>query len=144
MNYSSSRLTLYALISALENDLRDLISSIIPISSDVSASLGTELFEKVLGRFQDDHGEGAYISSLDDVLVYLDFPDAYQLLRIHREKMGESSSLAIKNLIPTFEKVTRIRNRVAHSRPLNYEDLPTTLDLIEKLQRDVDYKWLNL
>ncbi len=144
MNYSATRLTLYALLSSLEEDLRELLLQSVPATYDLEKTLGGDLFQKTFERFQKENGEGAFVTSLEELLPYLDFPEAFELICANKKNLPRSVAQPFIALVPKFQKLTAIRNRVAHSRPLNFEDLPLTLDTLESTTTTIPFDWKNL
>lgn len=144
MAFSLNRLTLYALIGALEEDLRSLLSAHVPVSITPEDAFGEELFAKCMERHQQEHGENSYISNYSELLPYTDFSDIYKLLQTHKSHFGPEWAKQLKLLVPIFEKINPIRNRVAHNRPLNFDDMPVCLGGIDKIKNAVQKKWSSL
>lgn len=128
---SSARLTLYAAISAIEMDLRNFISLHTP-SQDPFDFLGSDLHATCLDRAAQD-ADTPSATTVDDLLSYVDFADHFHLINKHRSQFPSPAASHIRRITPNLEALLPVRNRVMHSRPLAGGDLPTTLDLIERL-----------
>lgn len=144
MSYSATRLTIYSIISAIETDLRDLICATFHTSQNIPATLGESLFAKCYERLQKDAGPSAFVKSIGEVAIYLDYADSYQFLNSASSALAPGIAQSLKELTPTFDVLAPIRNRVAHSRPLNFEDLAIALDSAEAISAHTCIPWLNL
>lgn len=128
MGYSISRLTLFALMSAIESDLREVIVKFLSAERKSSQLLGVELFEQVKQRADKDMRDISEDSSIELCLAYVDFSDSYKLLNSHKNLLPNDHKVYLQKITPFLEKLAPIRNRVMHSRPLQHEDLSITLD----------------
>ena len=133
MHGSATRLTLYALISAIETDLRTHVLNALGGERDVRAVLGPDIHAKAFERLQKEQGVSAYITGLKDLLPYFDFPDALQLLQTHSSKLSSNLRRWLGEYEQTLINLVHVRNRVMHSRPLLHDDFPSTYDLAEQL-----------
>jgi len=141
MAYSLTRLTLYTILSSMETDIRNFLGTTFSYLPPYDF-LGEELFTKTIDRVKRDHGIGDY--SLEILLLYADFGDLIQLINKNSNLIPNSLSKYFKSNSKNFEKIIPIRNRVAHSRPLLFEDLPTTLDFTNDLLKDDSINWHEL
>lgn len=125
-NFNASRLTCFALLSALETDSRDLVLQLDQTGDGATWPNTAE--EKAGGRFARDNGTKQ--PTRPDLVPYLDFPDAGQILLKNKaitSKILDSETMLL--LSTTATSLSSIRNRVAHNRPLEIEDLPTLNDV---------------
>jgi len=145
MGYSISRLTLFALLSSVENDLRKVMINYISEEGKSSELLGTDLFQQVQQRAEKDMREIYENSSLELCLSYVDFSDSYKLLNKHKNYLPTDYKNYLSKITPSLEKLAPIRNRVMHSRPLHHEDLSITLDTCQNFVETypMDF-WSNL
>ena len=141
MAFSLTRLTLYAIISSIEFDLREFIVFSLG-HVPVEDILGKKLYEKVLLRLKNDVGLGDI--SLELLLFYADFGDLIQIINRNTALISQDYAKYFKELTSDFEVIIPVRNRVSHSRPLAYEDLPITFDLANKLIYDNQIAWPEL
>ena len=128
MSYSISRLTLFAVISAIETDLREIISIHLGLRTDLENALGLELSKQSLERYEKDFGPSSNPPTLDQILTYIDFSDSYKVINSNANSLSKGIAKYIKNVTPFLEKLAPIRNRVMHSRPLLFDDFATVLD----------------
>lgn len=144
MAFSAARLTCFALLSAIEEDMRSRIEYAC-FGQPVEQVVGEARFSEARRRYTRDQGERDDDPNLSEILPYVDFQDAFGILNANKENLNAGERDFIRNSTPLFEKLTPIRNRVAHTRPLDYEDLPTVIDVANKLSRasEVDTPQLN-
>jgi len=139
MTFNASRLTCFAILSALETDARDLV---IALEIDGTITWPSDSEGAAVERFVRDRGPGE--TPLHASLVaYLDFPDSYQILLKHKSVASDSLKIALKSLGPLLSELTAIRNRVAHNRPLEINDLPALSDVAKLLLRNSRANWDN-
>lgn len=144
LGYSVSRLTLYAILSAIEDDLRETVEIHLGPKADLKTILGESLLAKVTQRYRADDALPGEDESISRLLDYADFGDLHQLLSRHRTKLPQQLATYLQARTPTFEKLTPIRNRVAHSRPLQYDDLATVLDAAKDFTASTEVSWTSL
>jgi LuxR family transcriptional regulator, glucitol operon activator len=141
MSYSASRLTLYALLSSIEEDLRDLIQMYLDAEAKPEALLDKELLEKCQKRLAKDQSGPLNPEKIADLLVYADFADLIKLLNTHKSRVPASITEQLGWMNERIDKLLPIRNRVAHLRPLDYDDLAVTLDISEEFVRRDESLW---
>jgi LuxR family glucitol operon transcriptional activator len=133
-----TRLTMFALISALENDLRVIIQQIIDNSGNSPINdvvvVPENIFEKAKRRFEkcsNDFDE----CDISDIINYIDYQESMEIIlrNICYLPLQHQEIFLNKPLVEDFKKSTQIRNRVMHSRPLEYSDLQDLNDLCEKI-----------
>jgi len=145
MSYSISRLTLFAIISSIETDLRNIISTYIGSQNNSSEFFGHEIFQQASERFEKEYGlfDDTQVT-IDSLLPYIDFPDAYKIINSNSDTFPVDVSKYIKGKTKDLDKCVPIRNRVFHSRPLLYDDFSNTIDLANKLIIKKDLVWRDL
>ena len=141
MSNSHTRLTMYALISAIESDLRDAIQ-------DCCGSMLLKDFindensvNKIYERVKRDSTISHEQLSVSGALDYFDFSDTYKNINVNANLFPTQMSQCINENTPLFEKISPIRNRVMHFRPLHYEDLPTIVDGCTHLTHSTSFSW---
>jgi hypothetical protein len=77
-------------------------------------------------------------------LSYIDFADAWQILNHHRALLPAAIGAHFKQITPRLEPLVGVRNRVAHSRPLEYTDLPNVTALTDRLVETTPELWPQL
>src|SRR3982074_2513492 len=120
MAHTIQRLTLYALISSLERDLREFLSFYIAPLVSSKSILSDSLAGKAAERFTKDNPDT--VPETSDLLEYLDLGEEIQAIRSHDKLLDPITKSYIKRFYPQLESLISIRNRVMHSRPLEFDD----------------------
>jgi LuxR family transcriptional regulator, glucitol operon activator len=123
MSHSVVRLTLYTLISAIETDFRGLLRTEVLPNRPLEELFTTDLVDRLKERAARDGSDGSV-----DLLHYLDYADTLSALNAGRH-LDPSAQKVLKSFNSALEKMTAVRNRVMHSRPLQYTDYSFTIDL---------------
>ncbi len=134
--FNATRLTCFALISSIELDSRAAIQE---LQAAHRVELPAAMIAKAEARLAHDRGSSAQGAAA--LVDFLDFADAQEFLLSHKtllEATLQDSLSAVARLIGPF---TQTRNRVAHTRPLEIEDLPRTVDIAKQLVRDAPEHW---
>jgi len=119
MNISDVRLTLYALLSSIEADLRQVIrTEILPQKSDLSFIKNKVVQKKICERYLKAHSDTDPNKDLIGILYYLNFDDSYHILRENAIDLSEDFAKELRDHVKILDQLTGIRNRVMHSRPL--------------------------
>ena len=121
MSFSLTRLTLYGVLSSIDNDLRELVKSRVGVTRGLREIVGPELFFKVKQRAETD---GA--TEEQEFLEYLDFGDSIQILQKHSSLIDETTRKMVKNCSKALQQLAAVRNRVMHARPLQFSDVTMT------------------
>lgn len=143
MPASLSRLTLYALISSIEVDMRDSLRRYATGAQSPIDFFGKDLLDTVLNRAGAETLGEAAPPEIGALLDYIDFGDVLALSRRHQTSLPERYSSQIKSLHTEFERLALTRNRVMHSRPLEFDDLARTSNICEILLREA-HLWPSL
>ncbi|MFJ5048933.1 cold shock domain-containing protein [Streptomyces sp. NPDC088719] len=136
MSLSATRLTCYALLSAIEEDLR-LRIEVALYGLPLEEVLGEERLSSAVDRLSRDQGT-ASSPSLADLLPYVDFSDSFEILNSAAKKLEPREAEFVKGKTSLLQKLTPVRNRVAHTRPLDFDDLPTVLDVVKQFSKSSD------
>jgi hypothetical protein len=140
VSFSAARLTCYALLSAIEEDLRDLLV-IAARDHQPSQVLHSMAHANAQSRFAREEGELANSPSLPRLLPYVDFPDLIAALNRYRSNFEDHQSKALHGWAGNLERLVPIRNRVAHSRPLDFGDLAYVLDTADLFSAERSIPW---
>jgi LuxR family glucitol operon transcriptional activator len=140
--HSIKRLTIYAWISALEIDLRELINLYIVPSLGVDALLPAATEKQSRQRFDKDNPGDA--PTLSDLLNYLDLDEEIKTIRKHDARLDTGTRSYLKKYYIGLESIISVRNRVMHSRPLEYDDLSRVSDLAFELIKSHRSLWAHL
>src|SRR5258707_162414 len=98
------RLTMYALISALERDLRDFLGLHVAPLVSPEQLLSATLKQRSEDRFKKDNPE-AGLPDLEDLIEYLDLADEIQVIRAHDQKLDSVTQSYIKKYYIGLEGV---------------------------------------
>ena len=143
MAFSASRLTLFALLSAMEEDLRTLIETELGPQLTPETLCDKALWETIVRRCSTNEVDPSD-AALPELLIYADFGDLIKLLNAHRERLPKQVAAYVRESTDKFNQLVPIRNRVAHTRPLNFDDLATVIDHAEEFARQRVVSWNSL
>ena len=130
---SAIRNTCFAILSAIETDLREIIADF-SLSEGTSEILPPDVRENALQRFEQDKKNRPGVVPDDlDLLDYTDFADLGKMLRKRLEEVTLLAGKDVTEIANKIEDLAPARNRVCHSRPLDDEDLPRFLDFSKSL-----------
>jgi Flp pilus assembly protein TadD len=129
MAFNLTRMTIYALVAALEEDLRFLVKEHI----DNESLIDPDLISRSKSRIEKDIGSPFGDLDLNDIIDYFDLGDTFQTINTNRAHFPEHVSKFIKLMTKRFETIVSIRNRVMHIRPLNFDDLPIVSEFCKSL-----------
>src|ERR1039457_3436197 len=144
MPYSVSRLTMYVVLSAIEEDLRQIITLYLSPTMSTGDILGAVLLGKLKTRLEADQDVLETDNTLDRLLTYADFADSYEILAKHKARLPEPAARHFSIVLPRLSALTPIRNRVMHIRPYHYDDLAVVTNTAEELVRDGGGVWTTL
>ena len=131
----ATRLTCYALISSLEEDLRHEIHSRC-LEFGITDILPSDVRDTARRRRQADaHAiRDATEDPKDfDLLPYIDFADLSKAMHSSFSTHSAEFALDMGELSKCLDALNPIRNRVCHTRPLEMEDLPHCHDTADAL-----------
>ncbi|GBQ63616.1 hypothetical protein AA103196_0648 [Ameyamaea chiangmaiensis NBRC 103196] len=129
LSSSIVRLTLYGLIVAIDIDLRRLVQDQLGNNRNIEEILAPELLSKVRDRAARD---GLIEDS--DVYDYLDFPDSVKTLRRHKAELDSTFARFVQKNSADLDRLTPIRNRVMHGRPLQFTDFAVVDEFVQKIR----------
>ncbi|WP_320122105.1 NB-ARC domain-containing protein [uncultured Sphaerochaeta sp.] len=135
-----TRLTMFALITSLENDLRTLIQYFMDGINGTTIN-GKEIipmgiYEKARKRFENcENNFDEYDGK--SLLDYLDYQESVEILSRNANYLQTPYREIFndKELIKRIVDITPIRNRIMHSRPLEYSDLEDLKNLCNYIFR---------
>ncbi|MBE9398630.1 AAA family ATPase [Pontibacterium sp. N1Y112] len=141
MAFNLTRMTIYALIAAIEEDLRSLIKTHV---SDLD-KLDSVLLDRAKSRIEKDIGVLFGDLEFKELIDYFDLGDTFQTINSNKDSFPEHVFKSIRSVTKDLEKVVSIRNRVMHIRPLNFDDLPIVSEFCTKLvDLDGSIQWDNI
>jgi LuxR family glucitol operon transcriptional activator len=136
---SAVRNTCFAILSAIESDLREAPGDL-AINSGTLEILTPDIRQLASQRFDlDNKGRPGIVAENDlDLIEYTDFADLGKMLRLRSADVTAICGKDASELANAIERTTSARNRVCHSRPLEDDDLPRFFDLAKFLISDYD------
>jgi LuxR family glucitol operon transcriptional activator len=139
MTLSASRLTCFALLSAIEEDLRSVAAA--DLSGLDPQEVLADSYNTALERFIREAGRPDEPPSLQELLPFIDFAAAFNLLARNYSALPDTYPDYLRGIASRLNRLAPIRNRVAHTRPLDYEDFATTVDTATGLAGDRHFPW---
>src|SRR3954470_17992731 len=112
MAYGATRLTCYALLSAIEEDLRLCLSQACA-GRRLEEVLGQDPLAEALRRYRRDTGSSADMASLEDLLPYVDYQIACDALQRNAGALADDAAAVVRAHAEALQGLTGIRNRVA-------------------------------
>lgn len=141
MAYNISRMTIFAILSSIESDLRENIKFAFSGVEKTRLQIDNNIFKKINERYEKNNGSKNTDDNFLELIDFLDIGDTYQLINSNRDLFQEEFSLKIKQITKSFEILVPIRNRVMHIRPLNFDDLPNCTNFANELLKDNVKYW---
>ncbi|WP_019484200.1 NB-ARC domain-containing protein [Arthrobacter sp. TB 23] len=138
MSSVSSR-TAYVLLASVEDEFRSIVDHFAK-EQDPRALVSEDLFEAANERRARD-GLQNPAQNLAQILPYLDFHDSYELANSLGKSLPAELREGLQGLSTAVGKITGIRNRVAHNRPLDVDDLPAVVDFARDLSKIGGWQW---
>ena len=144
MAYNLSRMTAYALLSALEEDLRSIIKMFVGLELYQNDRFDQVLITRAKSRLEKDISSSYDENTLDNLVDYFDLGDTYQFINSLPGSFPRPLAQSIKDHTKQFEKIIPVRNRVMHIRPLNFDDLPLVVDICQEISLSNICEWDSL
>lgn len=130
-----SRLSLYAIISSIEEDLRGAIADYVGSRKLADLELSDELKTTLLKRQFKDVGYSDEEASFCELSMYLDYGDSYSFINSNKHAFPDEIARFVRAETGDLSKAVPIRNRVMHSRPLSLGDIEVIYELADRLTR---------
>lgn len=124
MSFSAARLTCYAVLSAFETDMRELISD--KLTELTIADLPPERVSAAQDRRRKNSLGAA--RDIGQLLPFMDFGDAFEILTPRSRELPDPVRASVEDLRGSVTKLVGIRNRVAHTRPMEIDDTAIVID----------------
>ncbi|WP_421289295.1 tetratricopeptide repeat protein [Aeromonas veronii] len=141
MSFNLTRMTAYAIISSLEEDLRIIVKNFIFCQPEQSINIDKALIERARSRLEKDLGGLIDNISLVDLVDYFDLGDTYQTINSNSSAIPNHISRQIKSKTKKMERMVSVRNRVMHIRPLDADDYPFTFSFCSELVNEDESTW---
>ena len=122
----------YVLLGEVETALRDVLSDAVGTHTP-SETFPRDLQDRLEDRRRREGFKSAPLEA-SQLIPYLDFQDAFDMVSRHRKQLRQDLASGVSDLSVEVSAITAIRNRVAHNRPLETEDLPVTIRFCENFR----------
>ena len=96
MAYNLSRMTIFALLSSIENDLRENIKFAINGLDKDKIKIEQNIHKKINDRFEKENGFKNTEDNLIELVDYLDLGDTFQIINSNKEIFIDDFSAKIK------------------------------------------------
>jgi Tfp pilus assembly protein PilF/cold shock CspA family protein len=133
MGFSAARLTLFAMLSGVEGDLRDLVLAYLDDGRKSAEVLGDRRFEKASARLAGEGSTAGLEPTVEELLPYTDFVEPFEMLRSQRKLLPKDIASVMDRSKDLIGRLAPIRNRVYHRRPLEFDDLPSAETIAREL-----------
>ena len=135
----ATRMTCFSLISAIETDLRNLICKMdsilnVQIPDDVNENAISRFEGYFKEKFKDEEG-------LSNLIEFSDFSDLAKVLSKNKNSQSLVSVDEVKQVVKGLESLVHVRNRICHSRPLEYNDINDLTDFAVELKKLGEHHW---
>jgi LuxR family glucitol operon transcriptional activator len=140
MAFSAPRLTIYALLSSVEEDLRGFTTDSLP-AADPAETLGIILHDSAQRRYVDENGQPAADLPLETLLPYVDLGDLVAVLYRFRDALPKHVRRQLRDLTPQLQLLLPIRKRIAHVRPFRYDDLARVTSFCDQVSAQNPSSW---
>jgi len=126
-------------LASVEDEFRTIVDNFAGDRQAIDV-LSPDVIGRVRERRRRDN-QSREIETLAQALPYLDFQEAYDTANAIGKFLPPELRSELVKLGPRVGAITGIRNRVAHNRPLNVDDLPTVIDFADDLRRIDGWDW---
>lgn len=135
----ATRLTCFALLSAVEADLRMIIRDVADKAS-IPTFLPEDVLKNATKRWTEDHkvGGGDLPTDHFELLDYADFADIGKLLHVLGDQFTKVKPETVSETAELLISRAQVRNRVCHTRPLEGDDFSTLYDLATHVAQRFD------
>lgn len=134
MTFSASRLTCYALLSAIEEDIRAAISEAAALGAPAELRPPPAVLDDALRRMGIS-GEAGLGATISEILPFVDFGETLSLAARNKSRLDANFWSSMQPWFEHLEALLAVRNRVAHTRPLEINDLPMVEDVARALAK---------
>lgn len=126
-----TRLTIFSIISAIEQDLREILTH--NFHDNLNDILSKDQFEKFYTRLSKEEVIPREKVTIIDLADYFDFCENIEIILSCKKFIDLQYNSYFKSVYSEFQKIFPIRNRISHSRPIlieDYDELIKTVNLL--------------
>ncbi|TFB46951.1 NB-ARC domain-containing protein [Cryobacterium tagatosivorans] len=140
MSFNATRLTCFALIAAIEGDCRESILNLQSGSAEATVTWPENAARRAHERLEREKGVRPD-PSRSALVDYLDFADGHEILLANKSLLTDDHRKSLSAAAPHLGRIVAIRNRVAHTRPMEIDDLVELYDVARDLVRLSRESW---
>jgi LuxR family glucitol operon transcriptional activator len=135
----ATRMTCFSLVSAIEIDLRGVISL---INTETKLTIPNDVKDNSSVRFKDHHNE-IYNESdpLEELIEFSDFSDLSKIFSKNKNIQSTFQKDELDFIISGLINLAPARNRVCHSRPLESNDINDFTDFSVEIKNKGKSNW---
>ncbi|WP_272665970.1 NB-ARC domain-containing protein [Providencia sp. PROV174] len=140
----ATRMSCFSLISAIETDLRVVITGELP--DDYSKFLPPDVVKIAKDRYL-EHNKEVFSKDVEllELLDFIDFSDLSKILHKIIDIQSFFTKDELKKIAHNLERLSACRNRTCHSRPLEPNDFSSLLDFSNELKNiGTVFDWKNI
>ncbi len=141
MSSARTRLILYALLSAVEKDLRTAITDFVLPYVELREAFGEDVVATLIDRCRRDGGD---VEELQSLVEYSNLSDALHVLSRNSTFLGEKGKRHYKTVSQRLNALVPTRNRVMHTRPLQFDDHALTFETCRLAVKSHPVLWREL
>lgn len=135
----ATRMTCFSLVSAIETDIRRVLSNMDAISPiQVPSDVRSNSEGRYLAHFGENVEEDA---PLIDLFEFSDFSDLAKVLSKNKNCQSLINGNDIEWITGGLRELVAVRNRVCHSRPLEYNDINDLTDFSASIKKIGESWW---
>lgn len=138
---TKQRLTLYAILSAIEGDLRSVVVDNLLPNARLEELIDPNTFKTAVDRYLRDNVAVESKIPAHNLVTYLDLGDALQCINRNAKLLPQGLRSSLQGHHAQLEAAIGIRNRVMHSRPLDFDDFEKVGDLARRLVTSSSFMW---
>jgi LuxR family transcriptional regulator, glucitol operon activator len=141
MSVSVPQLQLFALLTAIEHDIRDIVRDNLSITVDLRSLIDNETLQKCIDRLNKDRGISEDTIQTFDIIQYMDLGDSLKSVNKHLNVLPSSFQQHLRHVQQQLQGIVPTRNRVMHGRPLEFDDYTRVTDLCRALVKAQTFLW---
>lgn len=135
----ATRMTCFSLISAIETDLRNLISTM-DITSELN--IPDDVMENAKSRYKVHFNEKCHSEiTITELIEFTDFSDLSKILHKNKNQQNTLCKDDIELITSRLDDLTQVRNRTCHSRPLEINDVNELTEFAITIKKLGSHQW---
>jgi len=145
MSGHRQRNILYAIIFALETDLREIVVTHLLSTGSLNEFLSAETRKLAHDRWAKTRTDLAEDEpNPAELITFLDLGDTLQCVQRNAKRLPDWVSGNLSKFYGKIESIIPIRNRVMHARPLEFDDFDRVTDCARQLTLSLTSGWMQV